>query len=38
MRAIIAVRKDLSMNAFADMCNSINMLIDKVQKDIEKDL
>lgn len=38
MRAIIAVRKDLSMNAFADMRNSINMLIDKVQKDIEKDL
>ncbi|MCL5985818.1 MAG: ribonuclease P protein component [Actinobacteria bacterium] len=38
MHAIIAVRKDLSTSTFADICNSINMLIDKVKKDIEENL
>jgi ribonuclease P protein component len=36
IKAIIAVKKDLSMCTFVEMHNSINMLIDKVQKDIEK--
>ena len=38
LKAVIAVRKDLNTSTLTEMHNSINMLIDKVKKNIDKSL
>ena len=38
LRAVIAVRKDLATSTLIDICNSINVLINKVKKNFGQTL